>query len=154
MYYFLEYLAGLPLLARCGEPSQDYRVEPSLFQAWDNWNGEMMAVWEPETCRLEEQAQERLGDDGIDRVFETVSDAVAGRLWQSWCAFVQRMSLEEESGLEREWMDFVKRDLSWACVEHLMGMDGFFTAVLRVYEQGRLPCAWEGTYPEGRFVVL
>ena len=53
MYYFLEYLAGLPLLARCGEPSQDYRVEPSLFQAWDNWNGEMMAVWEPETCRLE-----------------------------------------------------------------------------------------------------
>ena len=89
MYYFLEYLAGLPLLARCGEPSQDYRVEPSLFQAWDNWNGEMMAVWEPETCRLEELAQECLGDDEIDRVFETVSDAVAGRLWQSWCSPVK-----------------------------------------------------------------
>ena len=98
MYYFLEYLAGLPLLARCGEPSQDYRVEPSLFQAWDNWNGEMMAVWEPETCRLEERAQERLGDDEIDRVFEAVSASVGDRLWQSWCAFVQRMSLEEESG--------------------------------------------------------
>ena len=102
MYYFLEYLAGLPLLARCGEPSQDYRVEPSLFQAWDNWNGEMMAVWEPETCRLEERARERLGDDEIDRVFEAVSASVGDRLWQSWCAFVQRMSLEEESGLERE----------------------------------------------------
>ena len=154
MHSFLEYLDGPPLLAHCGEPSQDYRVEHSLLQAWDNWNREMLAVWEPETCQLEERAGQGIGEDEIDHVFERVSAAVGDRLWQSWCAFVQRMSLEGESGLEREWMDFVKRDLSWACVEHLMGLDGFFTAVLRVYEQGRLPCAWEGAYPEGRFVVL
>ena len=151
---FLAGLDDIPWLEHCGEPSQAYRVEPSLFQAWDNWNREMLAVWEPETCRLEEQARDSIGDDEIDRVFETVSDAAAGRLWQSWCAFVQRMSLEEESGLEQEWMDFMKRDLAWACVEQMVGSEGFFTAVLKVYQQGRLPCAWEGAYPEGRFVVL
>ena len=154
MNRFLERLKGIPWLEHCGEPSNAFRVESSLFQAWDNWNGEMLAVWEPETCRLEELAQERIGDEEIDRAFEAVSAAVGDRLWESWCAFVHRMDLERESGLEREWMDFIKRDLAWACVEYLTGQEGFFTAVLRVYEQGRLPCAWEGAYPEGRFVVL
>ena len=51
-------------------------------------------------------------------------------------------------------MDFMNRDLAWACVEQMVGSEGFFTAVLKVYQQGRLPCAWEGAYPEGRFVVL
>lgn len=62
--------------------------------------------------------------------------------------------LENEVGLENEMMDMVKRDLSWACIERALNIQGFFTTLLNVYKNGYFPCSWIGNYPKGQVVVL
>ena len=62
--------------------------------------------------------------------------------------------MEEESGLENEMLDMVKHDVSWACIERILNMQGFFSALLEIYKDGYFPCAWIGVYPDGQAVVL
>ena len=57
--------------------------------------------------------------------------------------FMARQKLEEESGVSFEMLNMVKRDI-----------DGFYTAVFKVYKEGYFPCSWTGAYPLGKFVVM
>jgi hypothetical protein len=56
--------------------------------------------------------------------------------------------------LRSEIVGAVVRDMSWAAIETALGQPGFFVSLVPVHRDGRWPCAWEGQYPEGRFVVL
>ncbi len=68
--------------------------------------------------------------------------------------FMARQKLEEESGVSFEMLNMVKRDMAWACIEKLFHIDGFYTAVFKVYKEGYFPCSWTGAYPLGKFVVM
>jgi hypothetical protein len=62
--------------------------------------------------------------------------------------------MNADRGLWPEWLDSVKRDLSWAAVEVLLGQPAFFNDPVRYYRAGRWPCAWEGANRSGRVVLL
>ncbi len=68
--------------------------------------------------------------------------------------FMARQKLEEESGVSFEMLNMVKRDMAWACIEKLFHIDGFYTAIFKVYKEGYFPCSWTGAYPSGKFVVM
>ena len=131
-----------------------YHVIHSVFEAHDDWNGQMFAIWESQTHELEKFAVERIGDEQIDKIFFIISAGIEDILWKKWGDFMVRWHLEEEVGLENEMLDMVKRDVSWACVEKLLHVQGFFSTLLEIYRKGYFPCAWFGEYPDGKAVVL
>lgn len=71
-----------------------------------------------------------------------------------WSLFIDRQDLYEETGLENEMLDMVKRDLAWAFIEKYLKKDGFFSALMSIYQNGYFPCAWDGEYPDGKAIVL
>ncbi|MDE5620924.1 MAG: hypothetical protein K2O29_01285 [Ruminococcus sp.] len=54
-----------------------------------------------------------------------------------------RQDLYEETGLENEILDMVKRDLSWVCIEQYLQKNGFFSALMLIYQNEYFPCVWE-----------
>ncbi len=98
----------------------------------------MIKTWEPHICSLENIAVEKIGNE----------------IWKEWSNFTSKEHLEEENGLEDEILDMVKRDVSWACIEKLLNIQGFFSTLLEIYKDGYVPCAWIGDYPNGKAVVL
>lgn len=130
-----------------------YRVS-SIFEAYDTWNEQMLKTWEPHITQLENMAIEQIGDLQIDEIFSMVSLEIEDIVWKKWCDFINRWHLEKETGLENEMMDMVKRDLSWACIERVLNVQGFFSKLLQVYKKGFFPCSWMGDYPSGKMVVL
>ena len=151
---FMNQLEKINWFENSGTTSDKYHLIYSIFEAYDDWNQKMLEVWEPNICELEKKAQKVIGDLQIDEIFELISNAVNDRLWEKYCAFVERCNLQEECGLDNEIIGFVIRDISWACIEFCMDINGFFTLLLDVYKTGYFPCSWLGTYPEGKFVVM
>ena len=98
--------------------------------------------------------KKQIGDAQIDKGFSTVSSEIGDRIWEKWEDFTERWHLEEESVLENEMLDMVKRDVSWACIERILNVQGFYSALLEIYKDGYFPCAWIGVYPNGQAVVL
>lgn len=47
----------------------EYYVIHSIFEAYDDWNEQMLSTWEPHICSLENIAVKKLGDEQIDKVF-------------------------------------------------------------------------------------
>ena len=75
------------------------------------------------------KALQKLSDEQIDFIFETVSLAIGNQVDEALCAFEDRIGQEtgeDQSGIEDEILDFIKRDTAWACVELLMNEKGFF----------------------------
>lgn len=70
------------------------------------------------------------------------------KIYENWDNFIA------ENHLENEMLDMVKRDVSWACVERVLNIQGFFTTLLNIYSNGYFPCSWIGDYPNGQVVVL
>lgn len=151
---FMNHIKTMKWFSNCGNTSTEYTIEKSIFSAYDNWNRNMLEVWEPYINELEKTAQRVLSDEKIDEIFLKISDSIQNNLWAGYCEFIDRTKLEDETGLESEIMDCVKRDISWACIELMVNEKGFFHKLLHVYEQGRWPCSWDGDYPNGRFVVM
>ncbi|MDE7423613.1 MAG: hypothetical protein K2N51_07975 [Lachnospiraceae bacterium] len=151
---FLDELKLINWFANSGIPNDKYRIVFSVFEAYDDWNGQMLKVWEPNISMLEDIASEKMGEVKIDEIFSAISFAIGDIVWKKWSEFIIRQHLEEETGLEYEILDMVKRDISWACVEGILNIHGFFTTLLDVYKEGYFPCAWEGTYPDGHAVVM
>jgi hypothetical protein len=158
---FLHSLAGTPWFAHCGEPDPVAVVAVDLVDAWDNWNSEMLAVWSPQTHALEQAAVSELGDDGVEALFATVSQAVDAPLREGATLYFERRPRDSEVaatatdlGLWPEWLDSAKRDLCWSAVEAVLGRPGFFSDLLQYYRAGRWPCACEGGDRSGRVVVL
>ncbi len=132
----------------------EYHVIHSIFEAYDVWNKQMLNTWEPHILSLENAAIKQIGDAQIDKIFLVVSSEIEDVIWKKWSDFITRWNLEEEAGLENEMLDMVKRDVSWACIERILNVQGFFSTLLGIYKNGYFPCAWMGVYPNGQAVVL
>lgn len=152
---------NLPWFEQAGEPSEAYTVVPDAADGWIEWNDRMLEVWLPRSKKLEAEAQSILGDSVIDEIFLIVSQHIADALGKGMGDYFERRPEDSETtkcnadlSLWPEIMDSVKRDVAWAAVEVILGQPGFFNEVLDVLRKGRWPCAWDGNFPQGRFVVL
>lgn len=151
---FAEEMKSVKWFGHGGEPCGKYLLVRSVYDAYDNLNAGYLSVWEPHTDALEKLAEETIGGDAVDDIFETVSAALGDDIYRAWGEFRVRAGLEEENALDNEITDMVKRDLCWAAVEKALNKPGFFTGLLDVYRGGHFPCGWEGDYPGGRMAVM
>ena len=158
---FLQSLSDVAWVANAGLPSTKYHVAADAVVAWDDWNAAMLSVWLPRSERLEALAIAAIGDPAIESIFHRVDSAIEPSVHAAVRAyFARRPDTTEntECGADRalrpEIVGFVLRDMSWAAVETALGQPGFFVSLVPVHREGRWPCAWEGRYPEGCFVVL
>ena len=94
------------------EVGSKYHVIPSIFEAYDVWNKQMLKIWEPYIFTLEKTVINQIGDAQIDEIFSVVSSEIGDIIWKKWGDFISRWHLEKEVGLEDEMMDMVKRDVS------------------------------------------
>lgn len=150
---FIEKIKPIKWFENSGTSTDKYLLVRSVYDAYDNWNAKYLEVWEPPICLLEKLAVEIIGSDALDDIFDTVSFAIDEDIWREWTAFRER-GLSEQSGLDEEIVDMVKRDLCWAAVEYVLNRTGFFTALLEIYKDGYFPCGWDGVYPNGRAAVM
>lgn len=151
---FIEEMKPTKWFANSGNPTEKYLLVRSVYEAYDNWNANYLSVWDPQISLLEELAEQIIGGDAIDDIFETVSMALDEDIWNAWLSFRTRGDLQEESGLDEEIADMVKRDLCWVVVERALNRPGFFTALLDIYKDGYFPCGWDGEHPYGRAAVM
>lgn len=155
---FLKEIGDINWLIHAGEDSDKYTVVLSFTEAWDEWNDKMLEVWGKESHNIERFAIDFIDDDIIDLIFERVAEETGPKIAQGFVKFQDRLKnigLDSDTyGLDYEIMDFIKRDVAWACVEVVVGKRGFFSRVLEVLSEGRWPCSWDGSHPLGRFVVM
>ena len=159
---FLESLTRVPWFANAGRPDPNYHVVPDAVVAWDDWSAEMVAVWTTRSERLEVLAQNRIGDPAITTIFDRVYEAVEPRIRTGVREYFARRPQDlnantrcgADSGLWPDIVDRVHRDMSWAAVESVLEQPDFYLSLVPVYQEGRWPCSWKGSYPRGRFVVL
>lgn len=151
-----EFIQGIKLINwfNHDHSENNYYVISSVFEAYDKWNKKMLETWESHIYSLENIAIEKLGDEQIDLIFATISSEIADKIYENWNDFITENHLENEIGLENEMLDMVKRDVSWACVERVLNIQGFFTILLNIYSNGYFPCSWIGDYQNGQVVVL
>lgn len=127
----LKEIGDINWLIHAGEDSDKYTVVLSFAEAWDEWNDKMLEVWGKETGPIIAEGLVKFQD------------------------MLKKMGLDSDTyGSDYEIIDFIKRDLAWTCVEVVIGKRGFFSRVLEVLSEGRWPCAWDGSNPLGRFVVM
>ena len=150
---FISELRSFPFFEH-RESADHYTMIKSVFEADGVWTASMLRHWMKHIEPLESRAVEQIGDEQIDKVFVQISLDLGDLLWDKWSAFIEREGLENETGLDNEMLDNVKRDLAWAYVEHLLETPGFFTSMLSVYHAGYLPCSWDEANEGGRLVVL
>jgi len=151
---FLQEAKSINWFANSGIPNAKYHMVFSVFEAYDEWNDKTLKTWEPQITLLERAAIQQIGDDAIDDIFDSVSSAIGDIIYKAWDDYVRRQRLQEETALDNEMMDFVKRDMSWAYVERTLNVKGFFAVLFEIYKEGYFPFAWIGDYPEGQAVVL
>ncbi len=151
---FIDELNNIDWFSKCGTPTNEYKVIYSIFEAFDSYNDKYFKIWDYHITQLEREAQNVIDDEKIDDIFSRISSATGEKLWTKWSEFIDRQDLYEETGLENEILDMVKRDLTWACIEKYLKKYGFFSDLIHIYQNGYLPCAWEGIYPDGKAVVL
>lgn len=151
---FLQEIRPIKWFEHSKKATDEYYVIHSVFEAYGAWNEQMIKTWEPHICSLENIAVEKIGNEQIDQIFSIISLEIGNEIWKEWNSFINKEHLEEENGLEDEILDMVKRDVSWACIEKSLNMQGFFSTLLEIYKDGYFPCAWIGDYPNGKAVVL
>lgn len=151
---FLSEMHSINWFEHSGCPNENYYMVFSLYEACDKWGEQSFAVWESQICALEDIAIEKMGDDVIDEVFDTVSAAIGDIVWEKFGAYIDRQHLEEESAVSFELFDDIKRDIAWGCIEKILDISGFFTMLIEIYKKGYFPCSWVGIYHSGQVVVL
>lgn len=151
---FLVQLEKIEWFDNSGIKTDQYHVIYSIFEAYDDWNQQMLDTWEPNICLIEKKAQEVRGDMWINEIFDLISVTISDRLREKYCAFIERCNLQEECGLDNEIMNFIIRDIAWAYIENDLNEKGFFMDLLDIYKKGYFPCSWLGKYPAGKCVVM
>ncbi|MDE6036205.1 MAG: hypothetical protein K2G36_09885 [Ruminococcus sp.] len=151
---FIYGLDNIDWFSKCGTPDNQYIVIYSIFEAFDNYNDGYFKLWDYHISQLERQAQNIIGDEKIDYIFSSISSAIGETLWDKWYLFIKRQNLYEETGLENEILDMVKRDLAWIFIEKYLKKDGFFSDLMLIYQNGRFSFSWDGEYPDGKAIVL
>lgn len=154
---FIQEIKQIEWLKNTGIPSEKYWVVDTVWEACDTYGKEMLEVWEYNTEKIETQALQKLNDEQINAVFEAVSLAIGNEVYDAICDMEDRIGEEtgeDQSGIEEEILDFIKRDTAWACIEQLLGISGFFTRVYAVNRTGRWACSWVDKYPAGNFIIM
>ena len=152
---FLDEAKSINWFERCGKKKKKYHMVFSLYDANDGlWGMKANEVWEANICPLEDIAVEKIGDDEVDEIFETVCDAIGDVVWNKFGEFVARRHLDDQLAVFDELFNSARRDMAWACVEYILDMPGFFTMLKDIFKEGYFPCSWDGEYPAGRAVVL
>lgn len=155
--HFIQELKDINWLGNTGMPSEKYWVVDTVWEACDTYGKAMLEVWGKNTESIEAKALRTLSDEQINAVFEAVSLAIGNEVYDAICNMEERIgeeSGEDQSGIEEEILDFIKRDTAWACIERLLGERGFFTQVYQLNRSGRWACSWIGKYPAGNFIIM
>ena len=129
----------------------------TILEACDTYGHQMLEVWALNTENIEKKALKKFSDEQINNIFETVSLAIGNEVYAALCDLEDRIGQEtgeDQSGIEEEILDFIKRDTSWACIEQLLGEQGFFHRVYLLNRSGRWACSWVGKYPAGNFIIM
>lgn len=154
---FTDQLKAIEWFKNVGEPSEKYWVVDTIWEACDTHGQQMIEVWGRNTETTEQKALKKLTDQQIDAIFETVSLAIGNEVYEAVCDLEDRIGQEtgeDQSGVEDEILDFVKRDTAWACIEALICENGFFSQVHALNRSGRWACSWVGKYPAGNFIIM
>lgn len=154
---FIKEIKTIKWFSHTGEPSDKYWVLDTIWEACDTYGKQMLEVWGKNTSEIEKKALKKLSDEQIDNVFETVSLAIGNEVYEAICQLEERIGEatgEDQSGIEEEILDFIKRDTAWACIELLLHENGFFSRIYQLNRQGRWACSWIGKYPAGNFIIL
>ncbi|MEG0795432.1 MAG: hypothetical protein RR397_02815 [Odoribacter sp.] len=140
-----------------GEPSQKYWVVDTIWEACDTYGQQMIEVWGHNSQTIEQKALKKLNDQQIDAIFEAISLAIGNELYEALCDMEDRIGEEtgeDQSGVEDEILDFIKRDTAWACIELLLNEQGFFTRVYDINREGHWACSWVDKFPAGNFIIM
>lgn len=158
---FVDSLQGIEWFSHAGEPSEGVRVVDGMQTGWDREGKQMLVLWDSQTHAIEKQAWDLLGDQGIDRIFSVVAQAIHEPLYSGISSYLDRIYSKTnddkrtfDEGVLPDVIESVKRDVCWAGVEHALHVHGFFGRLLAVYRQGRWACSWDGSYPQGQPVIL
>ena len=154
---FIREIKAIEWFQHAGEPSEKYWVVDTIWEACDVHGHETMEGWGRNCEELERKALKRLSEKQIDAVFEAVSLAIGNEVLEALEALEDRIGEEtgeDQSGIEEEILDFIKRDTAWACIELLLGQKNFFNDVYEINKTGRWACSWVGKYPQGNFIIM
>lgn len=154
---FLNEIKKIDWFKNSGEASDKYWVIDTIYEACDTYGRQMCQVWGKNCEEIEKEALKKLSDGQVDSIFESVSLAIGNELYEALCNLEDRIGQEtgeDQSGLEEEILDFIKRDTAWACIEQLLGREGFFTRAYEINRSGHWACSWVGNYPKGNFIIL
>ncbi len=154
---FIHQIKAIEWFKNVGEPSSTYWVVDTVWEACDTHGQQTQQVWGLNTGNIEKKALRQWSDEQINDIFEKVSLAIGNEVYEALCDMEDRIGQEtgeDQSGLEEEILDFIKRDTAWACMETLMGEPGFFTRILEINRTGRWACSWVGKYPAGNFIIM
>ena len=132
-------------------------VVDSVWEACDTYGKQMCEVWGKNSENIEEESLKKLSNAQIDAVFEAVSLAIGNEVYEALCDLEDKIGEEtgeDQSGLEDEILDFIKRDTAWAAIERILGQKGFFSHVYDINRTGRWACSWVGKFPAGNFIIM
>lgn len=155
--HFISEIKKVKWFQNVGQLSEKYMVVDTIWEACDTYGKQMCDVWGQNSENIEKECLKKLSNAQIDAIFETVSLAIGNEVYEALCDLEDKIgeeSGEDQSGLEDEILDFIKRDTAWACTEHLLGQKGFFTQVYDINRTGRWACSWVGKFPEGNFIIM
>lgn len=155
--HFVAEIKAIHWFEKVGEPSDKYMTVDTIYEACDTYGRQMYDVWGQNSENIEKEAMRHLSESQIDLIFETISLTIGNEIYEALCDLEDRLGEEtgeDQSGLEEEILDFIKRDTAWACIEKLIQKPGFFTRVYEINRDGRWACSWIGKYPVGNFIIL
>lgn len=87
---FVLSLGEVPWFAHLGEPHPTAVVVPSISNGWHIWGENMPATWLPRTTQLERRALPKLGNTGLEAVFESLSAAIGPPAASALGAWLER----------------------------------------------------------------
>lgn len=154
---FIARIKTISWFSKAGEASETYWVVDTIWEACDLHGSQMVEVWGKNSELIEQKALRRLTNEQIDYVFEAISLAIGNEVYDALCDLEDRIGKEtgeDQSGIEEEILDFIKRDTAWACIERLIGDNGFFSRIYEINRDGHWACSWVGNYPQGNFIIM
>lgn len=154
---FINEIKAIEWFHSVGQPSEKYWVVDTIWEACDTYGQQMMEVWNRNTEITEQKALKKLNDKQINSLFETISLAIGNEVYEAICDLEDRIGQEtgeDQSGIEEEILDFIKRDTAWACIEQLLNENDFFSRVYEINRSGRWACSWVGKFPAGNFIIM
>ena len=154
---FISQIKNIEWFKHTGNPSEKFWVVDTIWEACDTHGRQTQEVWGLNSETIERKALKKLSDQQIDQIFEKVSITIGNQVYDALCDMENRIGEEtgeDQSGIEDEILDFIKRDTAWACIEKLLNENGFFNRIYEINRSGRWACSWVGKFPQGNFIIM